>query len=159
MKRLLVLSYITLFLCVSMYFGTGWSLVLFSFPVAPQLTVDNYYLQFVPQIAAAIKFFTWLTVLMIITELIMTAGEWRTRFRWVPIVVLLGTIASTLLETQVIFPLNDAMREGIKDPEQLKDVIGRWMSLNRIRVGVWTVQWAAMAFYVGAQIRPGDPTA
>ena len=34
MSTLLVASYMLLFACTSMYFGTGWSLVLFSFPTA-----------------------------------------------------------------------------------------------------------------------------
>ncbi len=53
MSTLLVASYMLLFACTSMYFGTGWSLVLFSFPTADQLTPDNYYSHFVPQVEAA----------------------------------------------------------------------------------------------------------
>src|SRR5439155_23075680 len=41
MKALLfTINNALLFLCVSMYLGTGWSMVLFYFPIAPQLTVD-----------------------------------------------------------------------------------------------------------------------
>ena len=159
MRRVLAPSYAVLFLCASMYLGTGWSLVLFSFPIAPQLTVDTYYLQFVPQVEAATRFFTYMTGLMIVLALLMVIGEWRTRFRWVPLVVLLGIIAVTLLTTRVIFPLNAAMRNGITDPEQLVEVLGRWMALNRVRVGIWTVQWVALAFYFTEQVRPADPTA
>lgn len=154
MKGLLAFAYSVLFLCASMYLGTGWSLVLFSFPTAPQLTIDNYYLQFVPQIAAATHFFTYVTVLMIALALLMVWGEWRTRFRWVPIVVLLGIIASTLIETQIIFPLNAAMRDGITDPSQLVDVIQRWMFLNRIRLVAWTVQWLSLMWFFARQAQP-----
>lgn len=31
-----------------MYLGTGWPLILFSFPLASKLCPDNYYKQFVP---------------------------------------------------------------------------------------------------------------
>ena len=58
---ILRIIYAFLFLCVSMYFGTGWSLWLFSFPVTPQLTPAIYYLQFVPQVTAATEFFTQMT--------------------------------------------------------------------------------------------------
>ncbi len=90
-----------------MYLGTGGSLVLFSFPLAPQLTPDNYYLQFVPQVQAATAFFTTMTKVMLACGLIMLIAEWRQRTRWVPIIV----------------------------------------QLNRIRVGLWCVQWAALAWY------------
>jgi hypothetical protein len=136
-----------LFLCVSMYFGTGWSLVLFSFPIVPQLTVDNYYLQFVPQVTAATAFFTWMTVVMTAAALVMTATEWRCGLRWVPIVVLLAIAASTTLTILVIIPLNNEMAAHITDAAKLEDVLNRWMILNRIRVGLWSVQWAAMMYY------------
>lgn len=48
-----------------MYFGTGWSLVLFWFPTGKELTVGNYYDQFVPQVTAATRFFTWMTTVML----------------------------------------------------------------------------------------------
>jgi hypothetical protein len=148
MKNLLLsINHSLLFLCVSMYLGTGWSLILFSFPIAPQLTVDNYYLQFVPQVTAATEFFTWMTVVMMAAGLVMTVAEWCGKLRWVPIVVLLAVGASTLLTILVIIPLNNQMAAHITDPTQLKDVLSRWMMFNRIRVSLWTVQWAAMMFY------------
>ena len=65
MKALFILNKALLFACVSMYFGTGWSLVLFSFPGAMDLTPDNYYNQIVPQFTAATAFFTYMTWVMI----------------------------------------------------------------------------------------------
>jgi hypothetical protein len=61
----IVLNDLLLLACVSMYLGTGWSLVLFSFPIRPRLTVDTYYDQFVPQVTLATRFFTWMTTVMI----------------------------------------------------------------------------------------------
>lgn len=148
---LLALNHALLFLCVSMYLGTGWSLVLFSFPVAADLTVDNYYLQFVPQVTAATKFFTWMTMLMLALCVVMAVAEWRTRFRWVPIVVFLAVCAATGLTMWKIIPFNKEMAAHITDPSRLKEVLGTWMSLNRVRVGLWTVQWAAMMYYFAAQ--------
>jgi hypothetical protein len=150
MKRgLLTLNSGFLFLCVSMYLGTGWSMVLFSFPMAPQLTVDTYYLPFVLPVEAATLFFTTMTKLMMVSCLIMIIAEWKTRFRWIPIIVLLATIAATVLTIYWIFPHNKAMREGITDPAQLHQTLSTWMTLNKVRVTLWTLQWAAMMSYFG----------
>lgn len=150
--RLLTLNHALLFLCCSMYLGTGWSLLLFSFPIAPSLTTDTYYLQFVPQVAAATKFFTWMTIVMLATGGVMLVAEWRTPDRWVPIVVLLGVIAATLLTTRYIFAYNEEMAGHIGSPERLSDVLTSWMGLNRVRVGLWTVQWLAMMIYFARKL-------
>ena len=146
-EKLLILNHSLLFLCTSMYLGTGWSLVLFSFPIAPQLTIDNYYLQFVPQVTAATEFFTQMTLLMIALCLVMLVVEWQTNFRWIPIIVLLGVVAATGLTIAYILPLNELMREGISDPEELTNLLSQWIFLNKIRVAFWTVQWIAMMIY------------
>jgi len=145
--RLLTLNHALLFLCASMYLGTGWSLVLFSFPIAPQLTPDNYYLQFVPQVDAATRFFTYMTMVMLACAAIMIWAEWRTPQRWVPIAVLLGILAATGLTMWLIIPLNEEMGKHITDPARLKQVLGEWMNLNRVRVGIWTFQWACMMYW------------
>jgi hypothetical protein len=158
--RLVTLNHAILFLCTSMYLGTGWSLVLFSFPIAPQLTVDTYHMQFVPQVAAATRFFTWMSLLMIAAAIVMLVTEWRTRYRWVPVVVLLLVVAATALTMIFIFPHNKAMSEGITDPVVLQETLTKWMSLNRIRVGLWTVQWLCMMafFYLETmRARSGSP--
>jgi hypothetical protein len=144
---LLRLNAAFLFLMVSMYLGTGWSMILFSFPVVPQLTPANYYLVFVPEVDAATRFFTLMTKVMSVSALIMIWGEWHNRMVWVPIVVLLSVIAATWLTVQFIFPYNAAMTAGIKDQQELGRTLGHWMTLNRVRVGLWTVQWGAMMFY------------
>jgi len=64
------LNHIVLLLCCSIYVGTGVSLLVFQFPLAPQLTVDNYYLIFVEPVVNATRFFTYMTVLMLICSLI-----------------------------------------------------------------------------------------
>jgi hypothetical protein len=138
-----------LFACASMYFGTGWSMVLFSFPIAPQLTPANYYLQFVPQVQAATHFFTYMTFAMLASGTLMLWTEWRTGYRWAPVIVLLGVVAATLLTKFRIFPLNDEMAAGIHDQARLTVVLAGWMTLNTWRVCLWTVQWLGMAGYFG----------
>ena len=148
MKRsLLTLNHAVLFLCTSMYLGTGWSLLLFSFPIAPQLTVNNYYLQFVPQVTLATQFFTYMTTLMILLAIMMTIAEWKTLLRWIPIIVLIGIVAATGLTIVFILPLNDMMSKGITDPVQLKSILNEWIFLNQIRVALWTIQWLSMMIY------------
>ena len=154
-QTLLLANHSVLFLCVSMYLGTGWSMVLFSFPMAPHLTPDNYYYAFVPQVAAATAFFTSMTKLMIVLCLIMIVAEWKSHFRWAPIVVLLGVLVATGLTLKYIFPLNAAMTNGIKDPAELQATLSRWMYLNKIRVALWSVQWAAMMIYFAVKVKVG----
>ena len=145
--RLLIANHILLLLCASMYLGTGGSLVLFSFPGATDLTPDNYYMQFVPQVQAATTFFTTMTKVMLACGVVMLIAEWRRPIVWVPVVVLLAIVASTVLTLQTIIPLNTRMAAHITDPAELREVLSRWMQLNRVRVGLWCVQWAAMAWY------------
>src|SRR5579863_4079300 len=136
-----------LFLTTAMYLGTGWSLWLFQFPVAPHLTPANYYWAYVPQVEAATRFFTVMTELMIASSLVMIWAEWKGGLRWVPIVVLASVLAATGLTIWFIVPYNDAMAAGIKDPVALQSLLAKWINLNRVRILIWTVQWAAMMFY------------
>jgi hypothetical protein len=147
-KRILLgLNHSLLFLCTSMYLGTGWSLLLFTFPIAPQLTPENYYMQFVPQVTAATQFFTYMTMVMLATAIIMIIAEWRSYLRWFPIGVLMGVILATALTIIYIIPYNEQMAAGIKDAAVLRGVLDKWMQLNVIRVSLWTIQWLCMMAY------------
>ena len=64
-RKLLLLDYAILFFGTSYYLGTGWSTAITQFPIMPKLTVSNYYLHFVPQVAASTGFFNWLVPIMI----------------------------------------------------------------------------------------------
>jgi hypothetical protein len=152
-QRLFALNAAFLFLCVSMYLGTGWSLVLFSFPMAPELTPDTYYQPFVVPVEAATRFFTGMTKAMLVSCVIMIVAEWKTRYRWIPIIVLLAVIAATVLTLYGIFPHNKAMREGIKDAAQLQQTLAAWMTLNKVRVALWTVQWLTLMAYFGCKTK------
>ena len=136
-----------LFACVSMYFGTGWSLVLFSFPGASELTPANYYAQFVPQVEAATNFFRGMTVLMMVCCVILVIEEWKTKLKWYGIGVLLLIILATALTIIYIFPYNRSMAAGITSQEELTLVLNKWMRLNITRVSLWTVQWLLMMIY------------
>jgi MFS superfamily sulfate permease-like transporter len=146
-RKLYLFSNSLLFMGVSIYFGTGWSTAIFQFPVMPRLTVDNYYLHFIPQIDAATNFFTFLVTLLVITCLVMIVGEWKTGLRWLPITLLVAVIGATCLTMFVIFPVNDILRKGIHDPNQLRQIIDRWKLLTEVRVGIWSFEWSLMMFY------------
>ena len=156
MSRWLIANNVFLLLCTSMYLGTGWSLVLFSFPIAPKLRTDTYYQQFVPQVQAATKFFTVMTALMIASGTVMLVAEPDSSYIWIPIVVLGGVIAATALTVLFILPDNKKMKAGITDEAELQIILRRWMARNRIRVGLWTIQWSAMAFWFAAKLANQD---
>lgn len=145
-STLIVLNDLLLFACVSMYFGTGWSLVLFSIP--PKKTVDNYYDQIIPQLALATTFLTWMTGVMCVTGAVMTVSEWHHRV-WAPVIVLVAVVAATLLTGLGIFPLNRVLATHIRDPALLEKTLSRWKLLSYVRLGFWSVEWLAMAAYIG----------
>ncbi|MGJ8623887.1 MAG: hypothetical protein ACSHW1_14085 [Yoonia sp.] len=147
MPRILLINNVILMLCCSIYLGTGISLVFFQFPIEPQLTPDNYSLIFVDAVQRATDFFTWMTLVMLVTGAVMLVTEWFSGLRWVPIVVLSALIASTWLTTQFIFVHNDALAAGITDPDVLAETFAKWASLNRLRVTLWCIEWGAMMFY------------
>ena len=148
-SKLLIANHMLLFLCASMYLGTGGSLVLFSFPTASELTPANYYPQFVPQVEAATAFLTPMTKVMFACLAIMLIAEWRSHWRWVPIIVIVALAAATALTVWHIFPLNTEMAAHIQSADRLHVVLADWMRLNRVRVAIWCVQWAALAVYFG----------
>ena len=147
MPRSLLINHCILFTCCSIYLGTGISMVFFQMPLEPKLTVDNYALVFVEPVANATRFFTYMTIVMLITGFVMLVTEWFTGLRWVPIFVLLAVIAATLLTIYVQFPYNKELTDGIHDPEHLKVVLSGWASMNRIRVSLWVVEWLAMMYW------------
>lgn len=147
MKLLFALNKMLLFICASMYLGTGWSLILFSFPIASQLTPDNYYLQFVPQVKSATVFFTYMTMVMLASCIVFIISEWHSARKWYPIIVFVLVILATLLTGMYIFKYNDQMAEGIKDPVVLQEVLGKWIRLNFVRISIWTLEWLTLAVY------------
>ncbi len=150
-RKLLLLSYAVLFGGISIYFGTGWSTVIFQLPTLPQLNVGNYYLHFVPQVAAATTFFTVLVPVMCIICLVMLKEEWHTRFRWVPVVVLLAIIAASGITYFLIFPINREMAAQVTDPQRLSLAIGKWVQYTWYRVALWSLEWLAMMYYFAAR--------
>jgi hypothetical protein len=153
MNAWLILDASLLLACASMYLGTGWSLVLFSFPSAASFSVDNYYDQFVPPVKRATRFFTWMTVVMLVTAIVLIVAERESAYVAAPAVLLAGVVAATALTIEFIFPYNRQMAAGIHDEAMLRTVLRKWMLLNWIRVSLWTVQWVAIAAYFALHLR------
>lgn len=153
MSTWLILDATLLLLCASMYFGTGWSLILFSFPGASSLTVDDYYDDFVPPVERATRFFTWMTCVMVAAAIAMIVGERDNLYVIAPAMLLAGVIAATVLTIKFIFPYNKQMASHITDETKLHTVLDRWLLLNWIRVSLWTVQWIAITAYFALHLR------
>lgn len=134
-------------LFASMYLGTGWSLVLFSFPIAPRLTPQTYQLPFIDPVKHATSFFTYMTIAMMIAAVVLIVGEIDSGYLWSPIVYLVAVIAATVLTIAFIFPYNKELKAGVEDEGRLHLLLGKWMRLNVIRTSLWTVQWFAIALY------------
>ncbi len=142
-----------LFLCASMYLGTGWSLSLFTLPGRRQMTVGNYYDQIIAPIARATRFFTVMTVVMIAAAVALIVAEWGSWYVLAPITVLAAIVGATLLTTLVIFRYNRRLKARITDEAELREVLERWAFWNWFRLALWTSQWVAMAVYVALKLR------
>ena len=153
MSAWLILDACVLLLCTSMYLGTGWSLVLFSFPDRRSFTVENYYERFVPPVQRATRFFTWTTSLMIAVAGVLIGFERESAYVVWPSVVLASVLAATGLTIKFIFPYNRRLAERVSDERELQDVLARWMRLNWIRTSLWTVQWVAMTTWFALHLR------
>lgn len=149
MKLLLTVNDLLLFICASMYLGTGWSLILFQYPQKSQITPENYYLIFVPPVKRAATFFTWMTSVMLVFNVVMIVSLWGSALIWLPIVVLLAIVAATVLTLVVIFPVNKILEDGVTDKTVLDQALDRWTQLNWVRVSLWTVEWLGMAAFFG----------
>ena len=147
MPRLLLLNNAILFLCCSIYLGTGISLVFFQLPIEPKLNIDNYHLVFVDPVQHATGILTYMTILMAITGLIMLASEWLSGYRWPPIIVLGVVAAGALIGVVLIFPINEQLTAGLTDNAEFATLFGQWANYNRIRAALWLLQWLAMMYY------------
>ena len=142
----IALNALFLFLCASMYLGTGWSLWLFSFQVAPHLTPANYYYAFIPQVLAAAKFFTYMTALMGVSGLLLAWQLRHDKGKWAPILTMVAVAAATWLTLQYIFPYNHTLEANVQDMALLQATLAKWIALNKVRISLWTVQWIAMGW-------------
>jgi hypothetical protein len=147
MPKSILFNNVILFLCCSIYFGTGISLVFFQLPLVPQLTPESYQLVFVGPVQRATQFFTYMTIVMLVTATVMLATEWLSGIRWVPLIVLLAVISATALTIYGVFDLNKALTSGGLTQQELRLTLEKWATFNRIRAALWTVEWMSMMYW------------
>jgi hypothetical protein len=150
---LVVLNAALLLGCASIYLGTGVTMVFFQHPGAGQLTPDNYYEQFFPQVHLATRFFTVMTNVMLVSAGLMCWSEWATGYLAVPIAEIVLVGLATVVTVRYIFRYNDRMEAGITDPTELTVVLRRWMRLNVVRVSIWALEWLVIAAWFVGQAR------
>jgi hypothetical protein len=81
----------------------------------------------------------------------MAIAEWRTRFRWVPILVVLAIATASGVTMYLVFPLNGLMAQPITDPQQLAEVMEKWLLFTQIRIGIWSLEWLTLMYYFAAK--------
>ena len=74
------------------------------------MTVESVLQPVVPQVHRATKFFTWMTVVMIATAIVMLVSEWGTWAILAPVVILAGVLAATGLTIWWILPHQQTAR-------------------------------------------------
>jgi hypothetical protein len=144
MDALRLIDATAMLLFASIYLGTGVTLVGFLFPIQSKLTPDTYRVPFVEPVQAATRFFTVMTVLMLVCSLALVVLELGT-WRWVwPALYLAVTVLTTLLTTRGIFTYNRRMAAGIADNAELQATLTKWRQLNTYRASLWGVEWLAI---------------
>lgn len=150
---LLAINHAYIFFCVSLYLGLFWSLNFFWFPTYRELQVGNYVDQIIPQTTAATRFFVVVISIMAVAIGVMLVTEWKTRFRWVPLLWVPALGGTVLVQQLLIEPVNDALAAGVTDQAELLTLLEKWMLLNQVRGVVLTIMWVVMMVYF---IQKGD---
>jgi hypothetical protein len=81
----------------------------------------------------------------------MLITEWKTRFRWVPIAWVVGLGVPIWVQQGPIEKVNDALKAGVTDPQQLSELVNRWMMLNDVRMVILTTMWCVTLYYFMAK--------
>jgi hypothetical protein len=149
MKKLLLdINNAYIFFCSSLYLGLFWSLHFFWFPHYPEtLNLENYYDAIIPQTTTATKFFFITIPIMAVCIVIMLISEWKTRFRWVPILWFPGLFGPVIIQQLFIEKVNDQFIAGVTDMSTLKDLLHEWMFLNDLRWIILSIMWGITMYY------------
>lgn len=141
-----------LLLFASIYVGAGFSLVFFQLAGRDSITAENYDERMNDQVKRATAWFTIQSILMLVGGVVLTVAEWdQGGYRWAPLVYTVLTVTATLFFL-FINPINKKMR-GKTEPAEFKRLLGVWISLNTIRLGVWFGEWVAItAWFVALAI-------
>jgi hypothetical protein len=143
---LLLISIVYYLFASTIYMGTLWCLRLFLYPSWVGLTPDNVGVHFVGPTKRATKFFTVVVVLMFPAGIGLIIGSWGTNLVWVTSVAVAGIVASTVVGTGWILPVNKRIAKGVSAAE-LTQLLKRWMLLNDIRWVTTTIMWSFTLWY------------
>ena len=159
MKRTLIdINNAYIFFCASLYVGLFWSLHFFWFPHYPStLNLSNYYDAIIPQTTTATKFFFITIPIMLVAIIIMIITEWKTKFRWVPLLWLAGLLGPVIIQQKFIEDINNQFIAGLTDIDVLQELLHEWMFLNDLRGVILTIMWGIMMYYYIAKSRINNP--
>lgn len=141
------LSNFLLMFGASVYMGLWWALHIIWYPSWQNVRLDNVADHFINPIDHAIKFFTILVSIMVTTNIILIVQEWRTRFRWLAVVVLILLVMVTYTFQTKILPVINEIRVGLPSQEALTVKMNEWMHLNDIRWVYYSVIWTLLMIY------------
>ena len=145
-QTLIGLNHLLLMFGTTVYMGVLWALHYFWYPSWEVMNVTNVQDHFILPTSAATRFFTVVVPIMFVTSLIMIWLEWKTKFRVLAIIGLLGVIGATGVGQVLIIPVNETIAAGVA-PAELTPLLERWMVLNDIRWIIITIMWLALMVY------------
>ncbi|QDK78533.1 hypothetical protein EXU85_07885 [Spirosoma sp. KCTC 42546] len=141
------LSSFLLMFGASVYMGLWWGLHIIWYPSWQNVRLDNVADHFINPIDHAIRFFTVLVSIMVVTNIVLIIQEWHTKFRWLAIVVfgLLSMVTYTF-QTKIL-PVINEIRVGLPSQQALTVKMNEWMHLNDIRWVYYSVIWTLLMIY------------
>lgn len=138
-----------LLLFASIYLGLGFTEVVMLFPGAVKTTrAADFPERFGAPVRRAVAYFGVQSTLMVAGSVALTIAEWdEGGYRWGPLAYLLTTVATTAFTVVFILPVNRSLYRDITDEGEFTRLLTRWVQLNVIRAGLWTVEWFAIAIW------------
>jgi hypothetical protein len=129
--------YVGVLLTLRMFLYQGWR-TLRRETMADQFTAPTeratwFFLRAIP---------TWLFV-----GLVMIVTEWGEDEIVPAVVAYLGLLTTTVVGWFGIQPINRRIRKGDYDDAGLRELLGRWMRINDLRLAAVVVMWGAIVWY------------
>jgi len=148
LKRVLLnICSIYTFFIASWHMGLMISVLLLWYPSWNGLTVDTVKTNFDIPAQTATNLFVIMVPIAITTAFILVIAEWKTALRWPAIVAFIGLSGASIVAKYFLFPINDIIYAGVKDQDELTQLLIKWMVLNNWRVFFSALTWIAMMIY------------
>ena len=90
---------------------------------------------------------------MAVAIVIMLITEWKTKFRWVPILWIPGLFGPVIIQQMFIEKVNDQFIAGVSDMDTLLKLLDEWMFLNDLRWIILSIMWGVMMYFFIAKAR------